>query len=102
LYRRLLCPHNSFSKACIQEAGITLPLPFSEKLEEPDETEHLQQVQNDPYQDIETAYVAQLCSTSTANTLNWFRKYLANPKTLHATTTVLSCFSNSKFYCKGF
>uniref|UniRef100_A0A2K1WQG6 Uncharacterized protein n=1 Tax=Populus trichocarpa TaxID=3694 RepID=A0A2K1WQG6_POPTR len=25
-------------------------------LEEPDETEHLQQVQNDPYQDIETAY----------------------------------------------
>lgn len=33
-------------------------------IEEPeDETEHLQQVQNDPYQDIETAYVAQLCLT---------------------------------------
>ncbi|KAL5541419.1 hypothetical protein UlMin_043463 [Ulmus minor] len=34
------------------------------KFEEPDdETEHLQQPQNDFYQDIETAYVAQICLT---------------------------------------
>lgn len=34
------------------------------KIEEPDdETEHLQQPRNDPYQDIETAYVAQICLT---------------------------------------
>ncbi|KAM6589829.1 hypothetical protein CsatA_012434 [Cannabis sativa] len=34
------------------------------KFEEPDdETEHLQQLQHDPYQDIETAYVAQICLT---------------------------------------
>lgn len=34
------------------------------KIEEPeDETEHLQQPGNDPYQDLETAYVAQLCLT---------------------------------------
>ncbi|KAJ7952078.1 Ribosomal protein L34Ae [Quillaja saponaria] len=34
------------------------------KLEEPDdETEHLQQPENDPYQDIETAYVGQICLT---------------------------------------
>ncbi|XP_062110899.1 uncharacterized protein LOC133822545 isoform X2 [Humulus lupulus] len=34
------------------------------KIEEPDdETEHLQQLQHDPYQDIETAYVAQICLT---------------------------------------
>lgn len=34
------------------------------KIEEPDdETEHLQQPHNDPYQDIETAYVAQICLT---------------------------------------
>ncbi|GMN62650.1 hypothetical protein TIFTF001_031717 [Ficus carica] len=32
------------------------------KIEEPeDETEHLQQLQIDPYHDIETAYVAQIC-----------------------------------------
>ncbi|CAL1398433.1 unnamed protein product [Linum trigynum] len=28
-----------------------------------DETEHLQQPQNDPYQDLETAYVGQMCLT---------------------------------------
>ncbi|OMO65554.1 Ribosomal protein L34Ae [Corchorus olitorius] len=34
------------------------------KIEEPDEeTENLQQPINDPYQDIETAYVAQICLT---------------------------------------
>ncbi|KAL7162900.1 hypothetical protein ACSBR2_043216 [Camellia fascicularis] len=34
------------------------------KIEEPeDETEHLQQPQNDPHQDLETAYVAQVCLT---------------------------------------
>ncbi|KAK8664990.1 hypothetical protein V6N13_084756 [Hibiscus sabdariffa] len=34
------------------------------RLEEPnDETEHLQHSINDPYQDLETAYVAQLCLT---------------------------------------
>ncbi|XP_061355958.1 uncharacterized protein LOC133300430 isoform X2 [Gastrolobium bilobum] len=34
------------------------------KFEEPDdETEHLQQPKNDPYQDIETAYVGQICLT---------------------------------------
>ncbi|XVE91115.1 hypothetical protein DITRI_Ditri20bG0129200 [Diplodiscus trichospermus] len=34
------------------------------KIEEPDEeTEHLQQPVNDPYQDLETAYVAQICLT---------------------------------------
>lgn len=34
------------------------------KIEEPDdETEYLQQPGHDPYQDIETAYVAQLCLT---------------------------------------
>ncbi|GFY97312.1 DUF1666 family protein [Actinidia rufa] len=34
------------------------------KMEEPDdETEHLQQSGNDPYQDLETAYVAQVCLT---------------------------------------
>lgn len=34
------------------------------KIEEPeDETEQLQQPENDPYQDIEMAYVAQLCLT---------------------------------------
>lgn len=34
------------------------------KIEEPDdETEHLQQPGHDPYQDIETAYVAQICLT---------------------------------------
>jgi len=34
------------------------------KFEEPDdETEHLQQPENDPYQDIETAYVGQICLT---------------------------------------
>ncbi|KAK3004331.1 hypothetical protein RJ639_018555 [Escallonia herrerae] len=31
--------------------------------EHEDETEHLQQPANDPYQDLETAYVAQLCLT---------------------------------------
>ncbi|GMI93185.1 hypothetical protein like AT3G20260 [Hibiscus trionum] len=45
-----------------------LPSPLSclslNKLEEPDEeTEHLQHSINDPYQDLETAYVAQLCLT---------------------------------------
>ncbi|XWS16603.1 hypothetical protein CRYUN_Cryun34aG0103700 [Craigia yunnanensis] len=34
------------------------------KIEEPDEeTEHLQQPMNDPYRDLETAYVAQICLT---------------------------------------
>ncbi|KAK9281426.1 hypothetical protein L1049_004328 [Liquidambar formosana] len=34
------------------------------KIEEPeDETEHLQQPENDPFQDLETAYVAQICLT---------------------------------------
>ncbi|KAL2321439.1 hypothetical protein Fmac_025818 [Flemingia macrophylla] len=34
------------------------------KFEEPDdETEHLQQPEHDPYQDIETAYVGQICLT---------------------------------------
>lgn len=34
------------------------------KIEEPDDaTEQLQQPENDPYQDIETAYVAQICLT---------------------------------------
>ncbi|XP_028072010.1 uncharacterized protein LOC114274313 isoform X3 [Camellia sinensis] len=34
------------------------------KIEEPeDETEHLQQPQNNPHQDLETAYVAQVCLT---------------------------------------
>ncbi|KAL4560094.1 hypothetical protein LXL04_032242 [Taraxacum kok-saghyz] len=34
------------------------------KFEPPeDETEHLQQPENDPYQDLETAYVSQLCLT---------------------------------------
>lgn len=34
------------------------------KFEEPDdETEHLQQAENDPHQDIETAYVGQICLT---------------------------------------
>ncbi|XWS20609.1 hypothetical protein CRYUN_Cryun31cG0117300 [Craigia yunnanensis] len=34
------------------------------KIEEPDEeTEQLQQPMNDPYQDLETAYVAQICLT---------------------------------------
>ncbi|XVF23320.1 hypothetical protein REPUB_Repub13aG0027500 [Reevesia pubescens] len=34
------------------------------KIEEPDEeTQHLQQPINDPYQDLETAYVAQICLT---------------------------------------
>jgi hypothetical protein len=34
------------------------------KIEEPDdETEYLQQPGHDPYQDIETAYVAQICLT---------------------------------------
>lgn len=34
------------------------------KFEEPDdEMEHLQQLENDPYQDIETAYVGQMCLT---------------------------------------
>lgn len=34
------------------------------KIEEPDdETEHLHQPGHDPYQDIETAYVAQICLT---------------------------------------
>ena len=34
------------------------------KMEEPDdETEHLQQPGNDPYQDLENAYVAQVCLT---------------------------------------
>ncbi|KAG6664954.1 hypothetical protein I3843_02G112200 [Carya illinoinensis] len=34
------------------------------KIEEPDdETEHLQQPRHDPYKDIETAYVAQICLT---------------------------------------
>ncbi|CAN0840195.1 hypothetical protein LINGRAHAP2_LOCUS2754 [Linum grandiflorum] len=33
-------------------------------MEEPeDETEHLQQPMNDPYQELETAYVAQMCLT---------------------------------------
>lgn len=37
---------------------------LSLKVEEPgDETEHLQQPQSEPYQDIETAYAAQLCLT---------------------------------------
>ncbi|CAN1139534.1 hypothetical protein LINPERPRIM_LOCUS23992 [Linum perenne] len=45
-----------------------LPSPFRclsmKKMEEPeDETEHLQQPMNDPYQDLETAYVAQMCLT---------------------------------------
>ncbi|CAK7323766.1 unnamed protein product [Dovyalis caffra] len=51
-----------------RSASKKLSSPFRclslKKMEEPeDETEHLQQVQNDPYQDIETAYVAQLCLT---------------------------------------
>ncbi|KAF5739211.1 hypothetical protein HS088_TW12G00412 [Tripterygium wilfordii] len=34
------------------------------KIEEPDdETEHLQQLENDPYNNLETAYVAQICLT---------------------------------------
>ncbi|XP_010999663.1 PREDICTED: uncharacterized protein LOC105107436 [Populus euphratica] len=44
LFCKLLRSHNS-SKAYFQESDITLPLPFSEKLEEP-ETEHLQQPEN--------------------------------------------------------
>ncbi|CAI0410063.1 unnamed protein product [Linum tenue] len=37
---------------------------FDRKFDEhEDETEHLQQPQNDPYQDLETAYVAQMCLT---------------------------------------
>lgn len=51
-----------------RSASKKLTSPFRclslKKIEEPeDETEHLQQAQNDPYQDIETAYVAQLCLT---------------------------------------
>ncbi|CAN0840189.1 hypothetical protein LINGRAHAP2_LOCUS2754 [Linum grandiflorum] len=45
-----------------------LPSPFRclsmKRMEEPeDETEHLQQPMNDPYQELETAYVAQMCLT---------------------------------------
>ncbi|XP_050225807.1 uncharacterized protein LOC126675244 [Mercurialis annua] len=51
-----------------KSASKKLASPFSclslKKIEEPeDETEHLQQPQNDPYQDLETAYVAQVCLT---------------------------------------
>ncbi|CAA3022471.1 Gb:, isoform 1 [Olea europaea subsp. europaea] len=49
-------------------ASKKLPSPLRclslKKFEEPeDETEHLQKPESDPYQDLETAYVAQLCLT---------------------------------------
>ncbi|BFG23995.1 hypothetical protein CerSpe_102690 [Prunus speciosa] len=49
-----------------RSASKKLTSPFRclslKKIEEPDdETEHLQQPENDPYQDIETSYVAQIC-----------------------------------------
>lgn len=49
-------------------ASKKLPSPLRclslKKFEEPEEeTEHLQKPESDPYQDLETAYVAQLCLT---------------------------------------
>ncbi|PQP99292.1 pumilio homolog 5 isoform X1 [Prunus yedoensis var. nudiflora] len=49
-----------------RSASKKLTSPFRclslKKIEEPDdEIEHLQQPENDPYQDIETSYVAQIC-----------------------------------------
>ncbi|GMY38233.1 Ribosomal protein [Fagus crenata] len=51
-----------------RSASKKLPSPLRclslKKFEEPDdETEHLQQPGHDPYQDIETAYAAQICLT---------------------------------------
>ncbi|XP_065864249.1 uncharacterized protein [Euphorbia lathyris] len=51
-----------------KSASKKLASPFRclslKKIEEPeDEIEHLQQPQHDPYQDLETAYVAQVCLT---------------------------------------
>ncbi|KAM2585167.1 hypothetical protein TB2_046068 [Malus domestica] len=74
-FERMSAQHlNGTGKRCIQtpmtpsprSASKKLTSPFRclslKKIEEPDdETEHLQQPENDLYQDIETSYVGQLC-----------------------------------------
>ncbi|KAK0596834.1 hypothetical protein LWI29_019506 [Acer saccharum] len=72
--RRTVCSHNdakqllnSFTPSP-KSASKKLASPFRclslKKIDQPgEETENLQQPENDPYQDLETAYVAQICLT---------------------------------------
>lgn len=58
------CPSTPSPRSSSKKLAPPLRCLSLKKFEEPDdETEHLQQPQNDPYQDIETAYVGQICLT---------------------------------------